>query len=69
MQRQGSRPGALDSLRSPHPAQSRPIIHRSRHRPEWVEDTRLRGKEYWKAIGLATAFTVVMFMIWYYGGK
>lgn len=69
MQRQGSRPGALDSLRSPRPAQSRTIIHRKRHRPEWVEDTQLRGKEFWKAMGLTMIWTAILFFAWWFGGK
>lgn len=68
MDRAASRSGMLDGLRSPRPAQPYPIIHRRRHKPEWVEDTQLRGKEFWKAIGMTVLATALLFFVWWYGG-
>lgn len=68
MQNGASRPGGRP-LNCPHRAQPQPIIHRKRRQPEWYEDERLRGKEFWKAIGLTVLATALLFLVWWYGGK
>lgn len=69
MERAASKYGYMDRIRTPHRANPQPIIHRRRHQPEWVDGTRLCGKEYWKAIGLAVLTTALLFLVWWYGGK
>lgn len=68
MQNGASRPDGRP-LNCPHRAHPQPIIHRKRHRTEWVDGTQLRGTEYWKAIGLTVLATALLFLVWWYGGK
>ena len=63
-----TRPRVLDSIPGPQRLTPRPMIHRTRRKPEWYEDKRLRGKDFWKAIGMTLAATALMFFAWYYGG-
>lgn len=69
MERAASKYGYMDRIRTPRSAQPHPIIHRKRHKPEWVDGTQLRGTEYWKAIGLTVLVTIIMFLVWWYGCK
>lgn len=59
----------LDTMPSPRYLQPRPRLHRrQRKQREWVEGTQLRGKEYWKALGLSVLWMLAMFLVWWYGG-
>lgn len=70
MQKGASRPGAwkLDNLRNPHIPSPCPIIHRTRRKPRWYEDNRLRGREYWKGIGCFLFVEAALLAIWWFGG-
>lgn len=64
-----SRPGGRP-INCPHRPIPQPIIHRQRRRQkEWVDGTTLRGKEYWKAMGLSVLWMLVIFLVWWYAGK
>ena len=67
MQKGASRPGGRP-LNCPHTAAPRPIIHRRRHRPEYVDGYTLRGWELGKAMGLAAAGTALLCAIWWFAG-
>ena len=61
--------GALDSLPNPRPAQPYSVVRRRRHMPEWYQEPKLRGKDFWKAMGMAAASTALLFFVWWFGGK
>lgn len=69
MQNGASRPGGRP-LNCPHRAQPQPIIHRNRRRRDCYEnEPELRGKEWWKCIGIYVIFQVTLMAVWYFGGK